>query len=167
VSETVTRVGNLVSRYGLAVVLVLFGGGKYVKMDSRVLIEQSPLLGWIYEFLSPQAVAYALGTTEIVTGILIACGLRLPRVSALGSAIAVVLFVGTLSFLFSTKGVVVTFAAGFFPVFSAQPGQFLLKDVVLIGVALWTLGQSLRAARDHADRDAQRGRVVEETQHAV
>jgi hypothetical protein len=57
VSETVARVGNLVSRYGLAVVLVLFGGGKYVKMDSRVLIEQSPLLSWTYDILSPQAVA--------------------------------------------------------------------------------------------------------------
>jgi uncharacterized membrane protein YkgB len=27
------------------------------------------------------------------------------------------------------------------------PGQFLLKDLVLIGVALWTLGDSLEAAR--------------------
>ncbi|MBB5889028.1 DUF417 family protein [Kutzneria kofuensis] len=154
--------GSFVSRYGLVAVLALFGGGKYVKMDSRVLIEQSPLLSWIYDFLSPQAVAYALGTTEIVTAILIACGLRLPRVSAAGSAIAVALFVCTLSFLFSTKGVVVTFAAGFFPVFSAQPGQFLLKDIVLIGVALWTLGQSL-----HAAGDAVRARVVEEAQHAA
>jgi hypothetical protein len=30
-------------------------------------------------------------------------------------------------------------------VLSAQPGQFLLKDLVLIGVALWTLGDSLAA----------------------
>lgn len=30
------------------------------------------------------------------------------------------------------------------PVLSAQPGQFLLKNLVLIGVALWTLGESLQ-----------------------
>jgi uncharacterized membrane protein YkgB len=30
------------------------------------------------------------------------------------------------------------------PVLSAQPGQFLLKDLVLIGVAIWTLGEALR-----------------------
>ncbi len=55
------------------------------------------------------------------------------------------LFVGTLSFLFTTPGVVVAHAAGL-PVLSAQPGQFLLKDLVLIGVAVWTMGDSLRAA---------------------
>jgi hypothetical protein len=31
------------------------------------------------------------------------------------------------------------------PVLGAQPGQFLLKDLVLIGVALWTLGDALGA----------------------
>jgi uncharacterized membrane protein YkgB len=68
------------------------------------------------------------------------------RASAVGSALAVVLFLGTLSFLFTTPGVVATHAAGL-PVLSAQPGQFLLKDLVLIGVAIWTLGDSLRGTR--------------------
>lgn len=54
------------------------------------------------------------------------------------------LFLGTLSFLFTTPGVIDTFANGF-PVLSAKPGQFLLKDIVLLGVALWTLGESLVA----------------------
>lgn len=31
------------------------------------------------------------------------------------------------------------------PVLSALPGQFLLKDLVLLGVAVWTLGDSLSA----------------------
>jgi uncharacterized membrane protein YkgB len=124
-------------------------------------------MSWLFDVLSVQAVAYALGTAEIIAGVLIAIGPRLPRVSALGSAIAVVLFLGTLSFLFTTKGVVVAVAGGFFPVLSAQPGQFLLKDLVLIGVALVTLGQSLLAAADHADRDAQGGGVVEKAQHTV
>jgi len=68
-----------------------------------------------------------------------------PRVSAAGSALAVVLFIGTVSFLFTTPGVVATHAAGL-PVLSAQPGQFLLKDLVLIGVAIWTLGEALRSS---------------------
>ncbi|WP_142280792.1 hypothetical protein [Mycobacterium saskatchewanense] len=37
-----------------------------------------------------------------------------------------------------------THAAGL-PALSALPGQFLLKDLVLIGVALWSLGESLAA----------------------
>jgi uncharacterized membrane protein YkgB len=138
--------GRLVSRYGLVVVLAWIGAGKYVVMDFRVLIEHSPLMRWIYDFLTFDTVAYLLGSLEIIAAVLIAIRPLWPRVSAIGSAFAVVLFLGTLSFLFTTPGVVGTFANGF-PVLSTAPGQFLLKDLVLIGVALWTLGDSLEAAR--------------------
>jgi len=137
--------GQLISRYGLVVVLAWIGFGKYVKMESRVLIEHSPLMSWIYDVFSVTTVARGLGTMEIVAAVLIALRPLWPRVSAAGSALAVVLFLGTLSFLFTTPGVVATRAAGV-PVLSALPGQFLLKDLVLIGVALWTLGDSLAAA---------------------
>ena len=46
------RAGVLVSRYGLVVVLAWIGFGKYVKMEARVLIEHSPLMSWIYDYLS-------------------------------------------------------------------------------------------------------------------
>ena len=144
------RMGELVSRYGLVVVLAWIGFGKYVKMESRVLIEHSPLMSWIYDYLSITTVARGLGTMEIVSAILIAVRPIWPRVSAIGSALAVVLFIGTVSFLFTTPGVVATHAAGL-PVLSAQPGQFLLKDLVLTGVAIWTLGDSLGAARSRTE----------------
>jgi len=124
-----------------------------VKMESRVLIEHSPLMSWIYDYLSITTVARGLGTMEIVSAILIAVRPIWPRVSAIGSALAVVLFIGTVSFLFTTPGVVATHAAGL-PVLSAQPGQFLLKDLVLIGVAIWTLGDSLVAARSRTEAAA-------------
>ncbi|WP_231983675.1 DUF417 family protein [Mycobacterium sp. E2733] len=139
-----TRSGQLVGRYGLIIVLAWIGFGKYVKMESRVLIEHSPLLSWIYDVFSVATVARGLGTMEIVAALLIALRPAWPRASAAGSAMAVVLFLGTLSFLFTTPGVVATHAGGL-PVLSALPGQFLLKDLVLIGVALWTLGDSLAA----------------------
>jgi uncharacterized membrane protein YkgB len=143
------RAGHLVSRYGLVVVLAWIGFGKYVKMEARVLIEHSPLMSWIFDYLSANAVSRALGTMEIIAALLIAVRPWLPRVSAVGSALAVVLFCGTLSFLFTTPGVVATHAVGL-PVLSAQPGQFLLKDLVFIGVAIWTLGDSLRAVRSRS-----------------
>ncbi len=128
------------------VVLAWIGFGKYVKMEARVLIEDSPLMSWIYDVFSANTVARGLGTMEIVAGLLIALRPVWPRASAAGSALAVVLFLGTLSFLLTTPGVVASHAAGI-PVLSAKPGQFLLKDLVLIGVALWTLGDSLVAVR--------------------
>ena len=80
---------------------------------------------------------------EILAALLIALRPVWPRVSAVGSALAVLLFPGTISFLFTTPGVISTHAGGL-PVLSALPGQFLLKDLVLIGVALSTLGESWR-----------------------
>ena len=50
--------------------------------------------------------------------------------------------VNTISFLFSTPGVAEA-AGGGFPALSST-GQFLLKDVVLLGVSLWTLADTLR-----------------------
>jgi uncharacterized membrane protein YkgB len=143
VATLLVQAGQLVTRYGLVVVLAWIGFGKYVKMDSRVLIEHSPLMSWIFDFLSATTVARGLGTMEIVAALLIALRPIWPRASLVGSALAVVLFVGTLSFLFTTPGVVVAHAVGV-PILSAQPGQFLLKDLVLIGVSIWTLGDSLR-----------------------
>jgi uncharacterized membrane protein YkgB len=143
-AQSLTRLGQLISRYGLVVVLAWIGFGKYLKMESRVLIEHSPLMSWIYDLASVTAVARGLGTMEIVAALLIALRPVWPRASAVGSALAVVLFMGTLSFLFTTPGVVTSHAAGI-PVLSALPGQFLLKDLVLIGVALWTLGDALTA----------------------
>ena len=55
----------------------------------------------------------------------------------------VLLFLSTLSFLFTTPGAT---AVSGFPVLSVLPGQFLLKDLVLVSASLWTLGDSLGAA---------------------
>ena len=110
VAPMLTRTGELVSRYGLVVVLAWIGFGKYVKMESRVLIEHSPLMSWIYDVFSVTTVARGLGTMEIVAALLIALRPVWPRVSAVGSALAVLLSLGTISFLFTTPGVVSTHA---------------------------------------------------------
>ncbi len=138
-AKSLIRCGHTVGRYGLAVVLAWIGFGKYAKMESRVLVEHSPLMGRVYHVVSRGAVASHIGNH---------CGAyhyAAPGVPA-RLALAVVLFTGTLSFLFTTPGVVAGHAGGL-PVLSALPGQFLLKDPVPIGVAVWTLGDSLAAAR--------------------
>ncbi|NTY63392.1 DUF417 family protein [Mycolicibacterium sphagni] len=154
-ARLLVTIGEIVSRYGLVVVLAWIGFGKYAKMEARVLIEHSPLMSWLYDFLSVGALARALGTVEIVAAFLIALRPVWPTVSAVGSAMAVFLFLGTLSFLFTTPGLVAAHYDGV-PVLGALPGQFLLKDLVLIGVALWTLGDALGA---HSRDDARTARL--------
>ena len=60
-----SSVGQAISRYGLALVLAWIGFGKYIKMESRVLIEHSPLMSWVYDVVSVNTVARGLGTVEI------------------------------------------------------------------------------------------------------
>jgi len=141
--------GRLLVRYGLVVVIAWIGALKYGTYEAAAiqpLIAHSPLLSWLYHIFSVRALAAVLGTAEITAALLIALRPAWPRVSAAGSAFGVLLFLSTLSFLFSTPGVTAASAGGF-PVLSVLPGQFLLKDLVLIGAALWTLGDSLGASR--------------------
>ena len=115
-------------------------------------------MSWVYDVFSINTVARGLGTLEITAAILIVARPVSARLSAIGSAMAIVLFCGTLSFLFTTPGVVSRFA-GPVPVLSALPGQFLLKDVVLLGVAVWSLGEAAQAHRVSSALDADRDQV--------
>lgn len=119
------------------------------------MIEHSPLMSWLYHVFSANTIAWGLGTLEIVAALLITTRPISARFSAVGSAMAIVLFSGTLSFLFTTPGVA-TRLVGPIPVLSELPGQFLLKDVVLMGVAICTLGEALQAHRAGSALDAHR-----------
>jgi len=150
----VATAGRLWVRYALVVVIAWIGALKYTSYEAtsiQPLIAHSPIFSWLYSIFSVRAFAAVLGTAEIIAALLIAIRPLAPRLSALGSAAAVLLFVSTLSFLFTTPGVTVASAGGF-PVLSVLPGQFLLKDLVLIGAALWTLGDSLGAASGSSAR---------------
>ncbi len=59
---------------------------------------------------------------------------------------AVGMFSTTLSFLLTTPGVWEASAGGF-PALSVVPGQFLIKDVVLLGASLWMFSQDWRVQR--------------------
>ena len=148
----VATVGRYLVRYALVVVIAWIGALKYTGYEAAAiqpLIAHSPIFSWLYGILSVRTFAAVLGSLEIVAALLIALRFVSPRLSALGSAMAILLFLGTLSFLFTTPGVT---AAGGFPVLSVLPGQFLLKDLVLSGAALWTLGDSLGAASGSSAR---------------
>ena len=145
-------VGRYLIRYGLVIVIAWIGALKYTSYEATAiqpLIAHSPIFSWLYSAFSVRAFAAVLGTAEIIAALLIAARPLAPRISVIGSAMGVLLFLSTLSFLFTTPGVTAA-AAGGFPVLSVLPGQFLLKDLVLAGASLWTLGDSLGAARSHA-----------------
>src|SRR5215475_5006437 len=117
--------GRLLVRYGLVVVIAWIGALKYTTYEAiaiQPLIAHSPLLSWLYNIFSVRTFAAVLGTAEITAALLIAARPWWPRVSAVGSAFGVLLFLSTLSFLFTTPGVTGAPAGGF-PVLSVLPGQ--------------------------------------------
>ena len=78
---------------------------------------------------------------EIAIAVMIGMRWLSPRVSAVGSMLAILMFLTTLSFLFSTPGWEPSL--GGFPALAVVLGQFLLKDIVLLGASIWSLGESL------------------------
>jgi uncharacterized membrane protein YkgB len=144
-------VAALIARYGLVVVIVWFGAMKFTHYESygvSPLVANSPLLGWVFHIVSIRTFGAILGCAELVTAGLLAVKPWAPRVSIAGGVLATVFFLGTLSFMISTPGIGESTAGGF-PVLSAT-GEFLMKDIALVGLALWLLADSVEASRRHA-----------------
>lgn len=143
--QKVNSLGILVTRYGLAIVMIWIGAMKFTSYEAegiQPLVANSPLMSWLYDLMSVQGFSNLLGTVEIVVGLMIALRPISAKVSAIGSLATVPMFLGTLSFIFSTPGWESTLG---FPALSVVPGQFLLKDVVLLGAALVTAGEALQS----------------------
>ena len=147
-SSQVEAVGSGLARYGLAVVVAWIGLMKFTAYEAegiRPFIANSPGMSWAYGLLSVQGYSAVLGVVEVAIALLIAARPFAPRASALGSALAVGMFLTTLSFLVTTPGVWEPSLGGF-PALSALPGQFLIKDLALLGISLWSLGEAWHAS---------------------
>src|SRR5262245_7159291 len=143
-SSRVEAVGRVLARYGLVVVIAWIGLMKFTMYEAEGIhpfVANSPLMSWVYGPMSVRGFSALLGVVEVAIAILIAARPFWPRASALGSALAVGMFLTTLSFLVTTPGVWEPSAGGF-PALSGSPGQFLIKDLALLGISLWTLGEA-------------------------
>jgi len=133
-------------RYGLVLILLWIGGMKFTAYEAegiRPFVENSPPFAWTYPVFGVRGMASILGTTEILVALLIAARPWFPRLSAVGSLLAVGMFLSTLSFLVTTPGTWANEIGGF-PAISVL-GQFLIKDVALLAIALWSFGEAVRA----------------------
>jgi uncharacterized membrane protein YkgB len=147
-SSRVEAVGRALARYGLVVVVAWIGLMKFTAYEAEGIsryVANSPLMSWVYGLTSVRGFSAVLGVVEVAIAILIAARPFSSRATILGSALAVGMFLTTLSFLFTTPGVWEPSAGGF-PALSGFPGQFLLKDLALLGIALWSLGEAWQAS---------------------
>ncbi|MGA8222660.1 MAG: DUF417 family protein [Candidatus Acidiferrales bacterium] len=135
--------GVSITRYGLVVVLLLIGFLKFTAAEAagiQPMVAHSPLMSWMYVILSVQGVSNLIGTIEIAVAVLLALRPVSAKASFVGSLGSIVTFLLTTSFLLSTPGAV-QLSHGL-PVLG-DAGQFLIKDVVLLGASFWTAAEAL------------------------
>ena len=151
VKSRTTVIAPLVARYGLVIVLAWFGAMKFTHYESQGIshwVANSPFMSWVYNIMSIDAFGRLNGSIELITAALLAVKPWFPKASVVGGVFVSLFFVTTLSFMITTPGVGEASAGGF-PVLSAD-GEFLMKDIALIGLALWLLADAIDATRRQA-----------------
>ena len=142
----VTRAGTYGIVASLAVIYFWFGGMKFTAYEAEglvPLVQNSPLVSWMYDIFSVRGFSTFLGFVELTIGLLIAGRIFSPALSAIGGLLSAGLFTTTVSFLISTPGAIEPSLG--FPAISVAPGQFLLKDIGLLAASVLVLGHSLSA----------------------
>lgn len=146
------QVGDAVSNLGVhsirltsATVLGWIGAMKFTAYEAGAiegLVDSSPLTKWLYDVFSLQGASNVIGATEIAVATLLLLGAKFPKVALLGGLGAVATFFVTASLLFTAP--VTEPSLGGFPALSVVPGQFLLKDIVLLAAAVFLTGDALK-----------------------
>ena len=150
-ASTIDTIASVLGRYGLVIVIGWIGALKFANFEAhqiQPLVSHSPFMGWVYHLFPVYTFSALLGVFEVAAAVLLAIKPVAPKLSIIGSLMAILLFVSTTSFLFTTPGVGEA-AGGGFPAISLL-GEFLLKDIPLLGLSFWTLADSIRAARERS-----------------
>lgn len=143
--DTVTHVSIHALRLTTATVLGWIGAMKFTAYEAGAiegLVASSPLTNWLYSVFSLQGTSNFIGTTEIATAALLLLGFKFPKLGLLGALGALLTFFITSSLLFTAP--VTEPSLGGFPALSVVPGQFVLKDIVLLAAALFLTGNALK-----------------------
>lgn len=146
---TLNAIGQSVMHYGLVIILLWIGAMKFTAYEAAGisgLVANSPFMSWTYSIMTERQFSTALGIVEILVAILIAVKNYYPKVATIGAVAAIGMFLTTLSFMITTPGVFEPEAGGF-PALSVVPGQFLIKDIALLGISIHLLADALNRSR--------------------
>lgn len=144
IGQQVSALGDHAILYSVVLVLAWIGAMKFTGYEAGAiegLVASSPLTAWLYSVFSLQGASNLIGSIEIATAATLLAGIRYQAAAIVGALAAIATFTVTLSFMFTAPGWETSL--GGFPALSVVPGQFLLKDVVLLGAAITLLGKAL------------------------
>src|SRR5258708_19943615 len=126
--------GQVVARYSVVFFFLAFGLMKFTPAEAAAihpLLSHSPFLFWLPRLFDQQLSSDIVGVVEIALAVMMASRPFTPRISAIGSYGIAASLVITLSFLVTTPQL--------YPALSS----FIVRDLTLLGVALWPAGDPL------------------------
>ena len=146
--ETIANIGDHALRVSVIIVLAWVGAMKFTAYEAGAiqgLVASSPLTSWLYSLFDLQGASNLIGSVEIITAVALVLAPLHRVIAIVGAAAATLTFAVTSSFLISAP--VWEASLGGFPALSVVPGQFLLKDLVLLAAAIVLLGKALTRTR--------------------
>ena len=170
-------------RVAILVVFVWIGGLKYFHYEADGIVPfvaNSPFMNFFYEKQAPEYKAYklkegeyspekhawhisnntygfshGLGILIMTIGVLVFMGTFAPKIGLIGSLLAIVMTIGTLSFLITTPEVWVSdLGSGEwgFPLLSGA-GRLVIKDTAILAGAVILLSDSAQTILKHTKND--------------
>jgi uncharacterized membrane protein YkgB len=164
--------GVHIARWGIVIVLLWIGGLKAFRYEAAGIVPfvaNSPTMNFFYKYEAPEykkhmnkegeykpeniswheanntyIFSYGLGALIILIGVLIALYPIWPAASAIGSFLAFIMSLVTLSFLITTPETWVPPLGDTehgFPYLSAA-GRLVIKDVIMLGASIATMAQA-------------------------
>jgi len=146
--QIITTFGDYGLRFSVILVLAWIGAMKFTAYEAGAiegLVASSPFTSWLYSVFTLQGASNLIGSVEIATAVALLIGPLNRNIAIAGAVVAAITFTVTLSFVFTAPGWEASL--GGFPALSVVPGQFLLKDAVLLAAAVSLLGRALTQTR--------------------
>ena len=141
-SKLLKTAGVFILRYGLGIVIIWLGFLKFKNSEADYTHQliSGGYMSWILKYIIPSALNQIVAYLQIVIGFFIMVKPISRKLSFWGGLAASVMFLFSVSLLFSSD---VVWLAGYgFPELS-KIGQTILKDFVLFGAAAWCVGDSM------------------------
>ncbi|RUV29451.1 DUF417 family protein [Mesorhizobium sp. M5C.F.Ca.IN.020.32.2.1] len=138
----VSKAGRILALIGVILPLLMIGGMKFTAVEIealRPLIGGTPWLAWMYPVFGEAGASYVLGVVEIATALLLIASPWSTRAGVAGGALAALIFLVPCSIMVA---LLIWEPALGFPALGPA-GQFLIKDIALLGISLVILGESL------------------------
>ncbi|MBS2209794.1 DUF417 family protein [Carboxylicivirga mesophila] len=141
-AKSFKSLGQFLLRYGLAVAFIWLGLMKLKNSEADYLkdvLSNSAMLGWLLKYITPYAFSQLVAYLQMLIGIMIAAKPVARKLSFVGGVLATIVLFLSVTTLFTSS--YVWLPPYGFPELS-KLGQSILKDVILLGAAMWCVGDS-------------------------